>query len=110
MFGKKKGNEYDLDSRTFQEQLESTDGAVLLDVRTPAEFTEGHLAGAVNIDIYDAGFMDKIGKLDKSAPTYVYCRSGNRSGTAVRAMKQMGFAELYNLERGIIDWHGDIER
>ena len=110
MFGKKKGNETDLDSKTFQDKFESTNGALLLDVRTPPEFKEGHLAGAVNIDIYDAEFVDKIGTLDKSAPTFVYCRSGNRSGTAVRAMKQMGFDELYNLKRGIIDWHGDIER
>lgn len=109
MFGKKK-NDYDLDSKSFQKGFESSDGAVLVDVRTPPEFAEGRIAGAVNIDIYGTDFMDEVGKLDKSAPTFVYCRSGNRSGTAVRAMQQMGFTEVYNLERGIIDWHGEIER
>jgi rhodanese-related sulfurtransferase len=110
MFGMGKKNDYDLDSKEFESKYEASDGAVLVDVRTPPEFSEGHLPGAVNIDIYGPGFMDEVGKLDKSAPTFLYCRSGNRSGTALRAMQQMGFAEVYHLERGIIDWHGEIER
>ncbi|MFW6211710.1 MAG: rhodanese-like domain-containing protein [Spirochaetota bacterium] len=110
MFGKKRSKETDLDATTFEQELDKRDGAVLIDVRTPAEFAEGHLPHALNIDIYGADFSEAIGKLDKNAPTFLYCRTGNRSGTALQAMKQMGFSEVYHLERGIIDWHGTIER
>jgi len=72
----------------------------LLDVRTPEEFAEGHIQGAVNIDIYDAQFSSQLDKLDKSKPVYVYCRSGARSSNASEMMKKKGFKEVYNLIGG----------
>src|SRR3569623_1844240 len=54
-------------------------GTTLLDVRTPAEYAAGHLAGAVNLDVQGAGFADAVGRLDPSARYAVYCHSGNRS-------------------------------
>lgn len=68
----------------------------VIDVRTPAEFAEGHLEGAVNIDWQDAGFADTVSALDKDGTYVIYCRSGNRSAQAIDAMTSMGFTDLTN--------------
>lgn len=79
-------------------------GLVVLDVRTPEEFDSGHLADAVNLDFYEPTFAASLDSLDKDAPYFVYCRSGNRSGQTVKTMKQLGFTEIYELEGGILTW------
>jgi phage shock protein E len=82
---------------------------VLLDVRTPQEFNQGHIPGAVLIDIYDPQFKQKVGQLDKDKTYYVVCRSGNRSGKACEVMYDMGFRSLFNVERGMLEWMGEVE-
>jgi len=77
---------------------------VVLDVRTPAEFAEGHLANAINIDFQSGNFESEISTLDKNATYAVYCRSGNRSGQAVKVMADLGFTDLYDMDGGVIDW------
>jgi len=77
----------------------------LVDVRTPKEFSEGHLKNAVNIDFFDTSFMEDMGKLDKNKELYIYCRSGNRSGKASKKLKAAGFTKVYDLEGGIIKWN-----
>lgn len=79
-------------------------GAVLLDVRTPAEFAAGHLQGAVNVDVESADFADRVAELDKGAAYAVYCRSGNRSQTAMATMSAAGFTDLADLAGGITAW------
>ena len=79
-------------------------GVVTLDVRTPAEFAEGHIEGARLIDFQSGNFESEIAGLDKEATYAVYCRSGNRSGQAVAIMHDAGFHNVYNLESGVIDW------
>ena len=69
----------------------------LVDVRTAAEFAEGHIQGAVNIDVESAGFADSIATLDKAASYSVYCRSGRRSAIAVGLMQQAGFTDVTDL-------------
>ena len=71
--------------------------AVVIDVRTAGEFAEGHLPGAVHIDWFSPNFRAQVEALDKSKTYLLYCRSGNRSGQAVRAMQQMGFSQVQNL-------------
>ena len=83
------------------------DSAVVLDIRTPEEFAEGHIEGAVNIDFYAAGFAARIGALDRDAAYLVYCRSGNRSGQAMDLFRDLGFAEVHELEGGILTWVGE---
>ncbi len=68
----------------------------VIDVRTPAEFSEGHLEGAVNIDWQDPSFADQVSQLAKDGTYVIYCRSGNRSGQAIEAMTSMGFTDLTN--------------
>lgn len=63
--------------------------AVLVDVRTPEEFSEGHLAGAVNVPLQTPDFASAVAALT-SGPVDVYCRSGNRSAQAVEALAAAG--------------------
>ncbi len=79
---------------------------VVLDVRTPEEFAEGHLDGAVLVDFYDADFADQLAALDPDVPYLVYCRSGNRSGQALSVMEQLGFSSAVDVDGGIVAWAG----
>lgn len=99
----------DLSQEEWASQLEEDANAVILDVRTDVEVAGGIIPNAIHIDIYKGQlFVDEIEALDKSKNYYVYCRSGNRSGKACAIMQQLGFANAYNLEGGILRWEGDI--
>ncbi|HUV17103.1 MAG TPA: rhodanese-like domain-containing protein [Ilumatobacteraceae bacterium] len=80
------------------------DDLVVLDVRTPEEFAEGHLEGAVLVDFYAADFAEQLAALDTDVPYLVYCRSGNRSGQALGVMEQLGFASAVDVDGGIVAW------
>ncbi len=77
---------------------------VILDVRTPEEFSEVHLEGATLMNIYDADFSDQLAALDPEAPYLIYCRSGNRSGQAAAMMEDLGFRDVSNVDGGILAW------
>lgn len=77
---------------------------VLLDVRTPAEFAEGHLEGATNLDIASPEFEAAVEALPKDAAYAVYCRSGNRSAQAVETMLRSGIVDVVHLDGGIGAW------
>ncbi len=77
---------------------------VLLDVRTPAEFASGHLAGSRNVDFEASDFKTQISGLPKDATYALYCRSGNRSGQALAVMKAAGFTKVQHLGGGITSW------
>jgi phage shock protein E len=77
---------------------------VVLDLRTPAEFTSGHIAGAVNIDFRARDFEQNIAALDKSQPYLVHCASGGRSEKALALFQRHRFASVYHLDGGIIAW------
>ncbi len=79
-------------------------GVITLDVRTPGEYVGGFIQGAQNIDFQSGNFENEIASLDKNATYAVYCRSGNRSGQAVKVMHDAGFHNVYNLNGGVIDW------
>jgi rhodanese-related sulfurtransferase len=66
----------------------------IIDVRTPAEFAAGHVAGALNIDVEAGDFAEKIATLDKEAPYLLYCRSGRRSAIAAEEMAKAGFTDI----------------
>lgn len=83
---------------------DAPDDLVILDVRTPQEFAEGHLDGAVLVDFYDADFADQLAELDPDVPYVVYCRSGNRSGQTLPLMQQLGFGSALDIGGGILAW------
>lgn len=74
-----------------------SEGAQLVDVRSPSEYASGHLEGAVNIPVQE--LPARVGELgrDKSRAIVLYCRSGSRSAHAKRLLEQAGFAKVANL-------------
>ncbi|MCF8460424.1 MAG: rhodanese-like domain-containing protein [Flavobacteriales bacterium] len=89
-----------------EEFAKHMDGAQLLDVRTPDEWSAGIIEGATMANIYDADFEANLAKLDKEKPVTVYCKSGGRSGQAMAKMQELGFKEVYNLKGGMGAWQG----
>ena len=80
-----------------EEPIDMSQYAGVIDVRTPAETSAGHLDGSLLFDVQGPAFMASLETLDKSANYYIYCRSGNRSGQAIQIMKDAGFTgELAN--------------
>jgi rhodanese-related sulfurtransferase len=81
-----------------------SDGAVVLDVRSPEEFAKGHVPGALNIDINGAGFASKVSEFDKSKPILVNCHAGSRGAIASAKLAELGFKTVCNLEGGLAAW------
>ncbi len=77
---------------------------VILDVRTPAEFHAGHIAGAINLDVTAADFQQKAGALDHNQTFLVHCASGVRSVRACEQLSRLDFLKLYNLPGGFKAW------
>ncbi len=77
-------------------------GVMIVDVRTPAEYAEGHIAGAVNLPLQTIETWYK--DLPKDKPVYLYCRSGNRSQQAAEFLKKKGFSNIFNEKGGLIAW------
>ena len=90
------------------EDYHKTQGAILLDVRTPEEFADGHIPGSRNLPLSElARIKEKI--FEKDTPIFVYCHSGSRSQQAAAALKQMGYCNIKNIG-GIIHYHGTVEK
>jgi rhodanese-related sulfurtransferase len=66
----------------------------VIDVRTPAEFDQAHIVGALNIDVDGADFEARIAELDPDEPVLLYCRSGNRSAVAAGQMEEIGIKDI----------------
>lgn len=78
---------------------------IILDIRTPQEFSEGIIEGAINIDFYEPTFTANLDALDKDAHYVVYCRSDNRSGQAMRTFEDLGFTNVTEIDGGIVNWY-----
>jgi rhodanese-related sulfurtransferase len=72
-----------------QQDLKKRD--LLVDVRTPGEYQEGHLEGAVNIDWMAADFVSKWDTIDRDRKVYVYCKVGGRSAEAAQLLDSLGY-------------------
>ena len=90
-----------LNSSDFISKYKSNPNAVLVDVRTPAEFDASHIQGAINVDYENSNFGSEVKKLDASKTYFVYCRSGNRSSKSIVIMKDSGIKNIYDLQGGI---------
>jgi len=98
-----KGIAKNVNKEEFAELMESKNG-VILDVRTPAEFNQGNIAGSINHDVMDNKFVAAIKELDRKTPVLVYCKSGGRSARAMGELQKHGFTEVYNLTGGYDGW------
>lgn len=97
---------YDLRPAAYQEILTQGNGT-FVDVRTAKEHEDAFIPNSVLIDWKSSDFADKIQKIDKDKPVFIYCRTGMRAARAKRKMKKMGFKEVYNLRGGIKAWAKD---
>lgn len=88
----------------LNKQTENTD-FVVLDVRTPEEFNQGHLPGAILLDYKSPQFEQELAKLDRNKTYLVYCRAGNRSVKAVEKMRELGFKHIAHMQTGIEGWN-----
>lgn len=100
----------DLSQKQWTEQIANQEDAIVIDVRTPAEWAEGIIPNALMIDIYSGQeFVDKISNLaNRDANYYVYCRSGMRSHQACSYLNELGFNNAFNLSGGISQYQGEI--
>ncbi len=92
-----------IDPHTFKKHIRNKK-AKLIDVRTPAEFNQGHIKKAININLYSGSFIIEFDKLKKDQAVYLYCRTGRRSRTASRKLAKRGFTKIYDLQGGIMNW------
>ena len=90
------------------EEFGMTPGAVLLDVRTPQEYREGHIPNSVNLPLQSLGGGASV-PAGKDAPLFVYCHSGARSRQAVGLLARMGYKNVKNIG-GIAAYRGKVER
>ena len=86
------------------EKMSSKRKSKILDVRTPEEVAEGHLANATTINFLSPDFTSQVASLNKKGTYLLYCRSGNRTRKAADTMQKMGFKHVYMLEGVIIAW------
>ena len=89
------------------QEYKNAAGAVLLDVRTPQEYREGHIPGSQNVPLQQLGKVEEVTE-NKDAVLYVYCRSGARSRQAVSLLQAMGYTNVHNIG-GIAAYSGKVE-
>lgn len=98
--------------RTQEQEVPATEvfepGSVIVDVRTPEEYAEGHIPGAINIPLDTLGDEQPAELPDLDQRIYVYCRSGRRSATATAILAGIGYTDVVDFG-GILDWDGEIE-
>lgn len=96
-----------VDAKEFSADIKSANSPQILDVRTPQEFNEQHIANATNIDWNGTTFEAQAKELDKDKPVYVYCKSGGRSAKASSKLAEMGFKNIIELDGGITKWNAE---
>ncbi len=90
-----------------KEYIAQHDNAVIMDVRTPAEFNLSHITGAINVNVQDDDFESMVANLDRDKTYVVHCtmNPGNgRSSRALETLQSLGFKNLYSLEGGYVAW------
>lgn len=79
-------------------------GITVLDVRTRAEYRDGRIAGAKQVNYFAPNFASQVAALDLSGGVLVHCKSGNRSSRSLRILKDQGIETIYHLDGGILAW------
>lgn len=98
------GENFVLNATQFSDKMKNTADKMILDVRTPGEFSGGFIEGAVNIPVREVAGDQRITSLDKAKPIFVYCLSGARSASAANMLRSSGYSKVYELTGGILTW------
>ena len=96
-----------IDVHAAQEYAAQHENAVLLDVRTPAEYNMSHLPGAMNLNVQNDDFESMVAGLDKNKTYLVHCTKNPANGRSARALdtlQELGFKSLYSIEGGYVAW------
>ena len=95
-----------LPPKIFQQKIQEASEPIIVDVRTPEEYRQGHIEGAININFLSPDFWEQMEGLDTSKEIFVYCRTGRRSIRACTLMRNGGFDndKVFNLEGGYLLW------
>lgn len=88
--------------------LKENPKAVVLDIRSPDEFNEGHIPHAINIDYKADSFESELGKLDRNATYVMHCRSARRSANSFEIFKKLGFKNIVHMDDGILEWKEEL--
>ena len=96
------GNYGDVSVNEARDLIQENPEMVILDVRTPSEYEDAHIEGAINIPVEE--IAGRLNELSANDVILVYCRTGNRSGTAVGIMEENGFSKIYHMHEGISTW------
>jgi len=88
----------------FIKKHENDPNLIILDVRTPWEFSDGHIERAENLDFTDPDFSEMVKNLDKDRIYIIYCKSGNRSKKVMELFRNFGFINLYSIKGGFEGW------
>lgn len=110
------GNDKPQDSAAVIKQINAEDAAslieknknnpdfVILDVRTPKEYSDGHIESALNLDVKSESFTEEVVKLGTGKTYLIHCRSGKRSAMAGALMEELGFIDIYDIKGGFVAW------
>lgn len=104
VWGQKNPPATDLTPVQYQQMLDSLDAVQIVDVRTPMEYKNGHIEGAINISYIGFRFRKKAIKLDPGKPIFIYCQTAHRSPLAAKVLASFGFTNIYDLEEGFNAW------
>jgi len=88
--------------------LKNNPEAVVLDIRTPKEYAEGHIPDAINIDYKADSFESELEKLDRDTTYLMHCRSGRRSANSLEIFEKLGFQRVIHMDDGILGWQEDL--
>lgn len=95
------------EAHTLIQENQGDASFVILDVRTPEEYDEGHIEGAVNLNFYDDDYREQLENLDRDDTYLLFCRSGNRSGQTLDIMEELEFMTIYHMTGGMNEWNGE---
>jgi rhodanese-related sulfurtransferase len=99
-----KDKEYygDVSIQEARQLIEKKKKLTIVDVRTISEYDEGHIENAINIPVQE--LSDRLDELNKNDELLIYCRTGNRSSTAVDILSDAGFNKIFHMHEGISIW------
>lgn len=88
----------------------TNDTNVLIDVRTPEEYAEGHVKGAINLNVSEEDFAKKVSELDSTKNYYIYCRSGVRAKSAEAIMLENNLKKIHTFQDGMMTYEGEVAK
>lgn len=94
----------DVDTAEAEKLVTGENPPIVIDVRTPEEFAEGHIEGAINVDVKGENFEAELAKLDPEKEYLLHCRSGARSTSAKPTFEKLGFKSVYHMSGGFDAW------